>query len=283
MEKPRYPCCIAPVDTTFMRTKPLIGGSTLTEEQVLEITNAKQLENVKRLNVWSCDLSDIKIIRKLPNLEVCSVSSNFIESLEDFKDCVNLKELFARNNNISELHEICHLKNLVNLRVLWIDKNPVSQLEGYRETVLRALPHLEKLDNLVVTSEEVNLAQTNGMEICLPDQKEPTPHQQEEVPRFSNWKEAITHSIEEINKVRAEHGLPTLSLENLMPDHYMSTHNSEREEEDEKEEEKEENEEFTKNTHILQAVLQLVKELDELSLKLVRKSIDRKLETMGAV
>lgn len=254
-----------------MRTKPLIGGSTLTEEQVLEITNAKQLENVKRLNVWSCDLSDIKIIRKLPNLEVCSVSSNFIESLEDFKDCVSLKELFARNNNISELHEICHLKNLVNLRVLWIDKNPVSQLEGYRETVLRALPHLEKLDNLVVTSEEVSLAQTNGMEICLPDQKEPTPHQQEEVPRFSNWKEAITHSIEEINKVRAEHGLPTLSLENLLPDHYMSTHNSER------------NEEFTKNTHILQAVLQLVKELDELSLKLVRKSIDRKLETMGAV
>lgn len=82
------------------------------------------------------------------NVFLINFSSNFIESLEDFKDCVNLKELFARNNNISELHEICHLKNLVNLRVLWIDKNPVSQLEGYRETVLRALPHLEKLDNL---------------------------------------------------------------------------------------------------------------------------------------
>ena len=52
MENPRYPCCIAPVDTTFMRTKPLIGGATLTEEQVLDIANAKLLENVKRLNVW---------------------------------------------------------------------------------------------------------------------------------------------------------------------------------------------------------------------------------------
>lgn len=234
----------------------------MTEEQVLEITNAKELEDVKRLNVWSCDLSDVKIIRKLPNLEVCSVSSNFLESLEDFKECLNLKELFARNNNISELHEICYLKNLTNLRVLWIDRNPVSQLEGYRETVLRALPNLEKLDNTVVTPEEVELAQETGIDICLPEQKDLSPRPQKEVPTFSNWKEVIKHSIEEINKVRTEHGLQVLSIENLLPADYICSHNSER------------------NTHILQAVLQLIKELDVLSLKLVRKSIDRKLETM---
>lgn len=122
------------------------------------------------------ELTDVSIVKKLPNVEVLSLrlvcffyiykifkikisivfnffffltfSVNDISSLEDFAFCNNLQELYIRKNKISELGEIRHLKDLVNLRNLWLADNPCAESDDYRLTVIRALPQLQKLDNM---------------------------------------------------------------------------------------------------------------------------------------
>ena len=76
----------------------------------------------------------------------CSV--NDITTLEDFSYCPNLQELYIRNNKIGDLRQICYLKDLDKLRILWLADNPCATVDNYRSTVLRNLPGLQKLDNI---------------------------------------------------------------------------------------------------------------------------------------
>ena len=95
---------------------------------------------------------------------------NQIIFLSDFQYCRNLQELFVRKNNIKSLTEILWLRDLQKLRNLWLAENPCAEgnyrlvknirtrgarvLYRYRQTVIRNLPQLEKLDNMAVTPEE---------------------------------------------------------------------------------------------------------------------------------
>lgn len=75
-------------------------------------------------------------------------SVNDITTLEDFQHCENLQELYIRNNKIENLCEICYLKKCEKLRILWLADNPCANRENYRDTVLKNLPNLQKLDNV---------------------------------------------------------------------------------------------------------------------------------------
>ena len=59
-----------------------------------------------------------------------------------------------RKNKISALAEVKYLKNLTNLKVLWLWDNPCCEHSLYRLYVIKYLPNLEKLDNACVTTEE---------------------------------------------------------------------------------------------------------------------------------
>lgn len=63
--------------------------------------------------------------------------------------CQQLRELYVRRNRIPSLAELFYLKDLPRLRVLWLAENPCCGADPrhYRMTVLRSLPHLQKLDN----------------------------------------------------------------------------------------------------------------------------------------
>lgn len=63
--------------------------------------------------------------------------------------CRQLSELYLRKNRIPSLAELFYLKGLPRLRVLWLAENPCCGAcpHLYRMTVLRNLPHLQKLDN----------------------------------------------------------------------------------------------------------------------------------------
>ncbi len=83
---------------------------------------------------------------------------NNISTLSPFQHCPKLQELYLRKNKIGDLREVVHLSRLPQLKVLWLSENPVSELPLYRETVLKLLPQLKKLDNQLVTPEEVGRA-----------------------------------------------------------------------------------------------------------------------------
>ena len=65
-----------------------------------------KINTIKYIILWGCELDDVSIFRKMPNLEVISLSINNLKTLKDFKDLKNLKELYLRKNKISDIKEL---------------------------------------------------------------------------------------------------------------------------------------------------------------------------------
>jgi len=127
----------------------------LTEDMIVARTRVSNMASVKKLNCWGADLTDISIVRKLEGVEMLSLSLNSLSSLSDFQHCRNLQELFVRKNKINSLAELVWLRDLPKLRHLWLAENPCAEGNPrYRQTVIHNLPQLEKLDNIIISSEE---------------------------------------------------------------------------------------------------------------------------------
>ena len=120
----------------------------LTKEYILsKYQKFSDISEIKKLNIWGEDIQDISILSKMPNLEILSLSSNQISSLTPLSACLNLREIYLRNNNINSFEELYHLRHLFNLKVLWLEGNPICEDIFYREKVLNLLPQVIYLDN----------------------------------------------------------------------------------------------------------------------------------------
>ncbi|KAI4468003.1 leucine rich repeat protein [Holotrichia oblita] len=105
-------------------------------------TKISDLSKIKRLNCWGSELADVSILRRMSSVQVLSLrnrtyshdllccSINKIENLEDFQYCKKLEELYIRQNNIKDLNQVYYLKNLANLKHLWLGENPCANVEG---------------------------------------------------------------------------------------------------------------------------------------------------------
>lgn len=269
--------------------------SRLSEQQILSRSRASSLENVKNLNFWGSDLSDISVLRQMPNVEVLSLSVNNISSLEDFAHCPRLRELYLRKNNIEDINEIGCLKNLPKLRVLWLSDNPCANVDHYRMTVLKNLPKLTKLDTVVVEESEVIEAAKEGTDIKTPDDipvhdleltatvgkdaLKTVSALSEDVNQPVSVEKcdpesAQSNLVNETNKLRAQLGLKPLLLDDQTngattiaatnahtkkPETVSPT---------------------PRNQNIVSAVLTLVQELDRTSLLSLRQEIDQQLKDL---
>jgi hypothetical protein len=135
---------------------------------VLSKTRLENLNEVRNLNLWGNELTDVTLLSSLPNLEIISLSINQITTLSTFSHCTKLKEIYLRKNCISDVAEVVYLQGLRELHTLWLSDNPCAMNnteEGpwYRPFVLRMLPQLRKLDNILITAEErANALATNN-------------------------------------------------------------------------------------------------------------------------
>jgi hypothetical protein len=144
-------------EITYFRQKariPMAQPGKLTEALLLKKAKASTLADVRNLSLWGSHLSDISLIAKLPNVETIALSVNEIDSLEPFSHCPKLRELFLRKNRIGAFGELEHLRNLAELRVLWLTDNPVTEEPDYRERTIALLPGLTKLDEIDIAAEE---------------------------------------------------------------------------------------------------------------------------------
>ena len=119
----------------------------LTKEEIEKKYPGKKLEDIKILDFYGNDFSNIDIISKMKSLKVISLSSNKVSSLKPFKDLPNLKELFLRDNIIENVEEIDYLKSCNKLNALWLEENPVCKKDDYKLHLVKTLPNLKKLDN----------------------------------------------------------------------------------------------------------------------------------------
>ena len=127
--------------------------------------------------------------------------------------CSNLSELYIRNNNIHDLDEIFYLKNLKHLKILWLADNECAlntSDSNYRLTVLRNLPGLQKLDNQLVTKEELDKALEVGRLIDMPSIRiESNNNVNSDLNKFlmplTDDLKALISSIEETDCVEIQH------------------------------------------------------------------------------
>lgn len=173
----------------------------LSENMVYSKTRTQNLNNVKQLNAWGSELTDVSIVRNMPFVQVLSLSVNKISTLEEFAACRNLQELYLRENNIRDLDQINHLQDLPFLRKLWLAGNPCAERADYRQTVLRVLPHLETLDNVNVTQEEVDQARSASGVQYEQARTSPRPPSSDQADDYEDEEEETTanHLVQGVN------------------------------------------------------------------------------------
>ncbi|XP_042354131.1 cilia and flagella associated protein 410 [Plectropomus leopardus] len=237
----------------------------LTRKQVLAKAKASDLESVKKLNCWGCNLTDISIFSQMANIEVLTLSVNSISSLAPLSGCLSLCELYLRRNNVPSLSELSHLRPLTRLRVLWLAENPCCGTDSsrYRLTVLRCLPRLQKLDNQVVAEDEIALALMEGEEVTTPPGSVQNQLSTNGLPDAETENDPLNYNMEETNKIREELGMKLLSRDKFPSLSSPSTR---------------ENKLTLKKTHTLDAVLLLLKDLDEEELHIVHTATQNRLQ-----
>ncbi|XP_028395257.1 cilia- and flagella-associated protein 410-like [Dendronephthya gigantea] len=245
---------------------------TLTEDVVLSRSRATSLSKVKKLNCWGSSISDVSILRRMPNVEVITLSVNEIDSLKDFAHCTKLKELYLRRNSIADLDEIHFLKDLPCLKVLWLSDNPCSDVQDYRSVVLRNLPNIERLDNVdvclneiseVITENIPDVASCNREDDCEVDDlaKSGTSEMQ-------NEESSAQELLDQTNMLCTQGGpQPTEGVLISTEERPMSCGETGLNT-------------SPKNSNLLSAVLLLLNDMSEEELKVVQKEVHQKLDTM---
>ncbi|CAB1416447.1 unnamed protein product [Pleuronectes platessa] len=238
----------------------------LTRKLVLAKAKASDLDSVKKLNCWGCNLTDISIFSQIPNITVLTLSVNSISSLAPLADCLSLCELYLRRNMIPSLSELSHLRPLTRLRVLWFAENPCCGTESrqYRLTVLRCLPCLQRLDNQVVTEDEMALAMMEGDVVTMPPNNAPNQLSTNGLPEAETENDPLNYNMEETNKIREGLGMKPLSRDKFSSLSSPST---------------KETKLSMKKRHTLDAVLLLLNDLDEEELGFVHTATQNRLQT----
>ena len=126
----------------------------LTRELIVQKVRSDKLAQIKNLNLWGNNIDNVDILTQMPSLEIVSLSVNKISTLKPFAELPKLRELYLRNNMISDLNEIKYLIGCENLSILWLSENPICKNKNYRYVVVGILPQLEKLDDVAITEVE---------------------------------------------------------------------------------------------------------------------------------
>lgn len=156
----------------------------LTFELITQKAKCHNFKFIDKLNFWGSSLGDITIISELKNLKVLSLTMNKITTLQPLASCEKLEEIYMRKNLIPNLSEVTHLKNLPNLRILWLSENPCCTDPNYRAKVAAALPQLAKLDDIAISPQEREMGKNLIVEEERNYHTEERNYHEEEIPRF---------------------------------------------------------------------------------------------------
>uniref|UniRef100_A0A023F2L4 Protein phosphatase 1 regulatory subunit n=1 Tax=Triatoma infestans TaxID=30076 RepID=A0A023F2L4_TRIIF len=108
-------------------------------------------------------ISKIENLGKLKKLEYINFSLNNITKVENLEGCESLEKLDFTLNFIGDLLSIEKLKSNIHLHTLYLNGNPCTDYEGYRDYVIATLPNLKYLDGQeILRSERIQALQRLG-------------------------------------------------------------------------------------------------------------------------
>lgn len=113
-------------------------------------------EHCKRLKILFLQSNQISVIEnlKLRELRYLNLALNNIRKIENLEFCESLEKLDLTINFIQDLQSVENLKANFSLRELHLIGNPCTEIEGYREFIIGALPSLENLDGIEILKSE---------------------------------------------------------------------------------------------------------------------------------
>ena len=118
---------------------------------ITEIKGLSKLTNLEGLDLLYNKISEIKGLENLTNLQKLDLGENRITDIKGLDALINLKELSFFVNRISEIKE---LENLTNLQYLHLGRNKIKEIKG--------LEHLTKLQVLFLSNNQI--AEIKGVE-----------------------------------------------------------------------------------------------------------------------
>ncbi|KAL4467764.1 hypothetical protein ABPG74_013099 [Tetrahymena malaccensis] len=283
-------------------------GKPLSEDLIKQKTRQDSLQMIRNLNLWGQDIDDLKVLRNMPNLEVLSLSVNKITTLKDIEYCHKLQELYLRKNSIADISEIKYLSQLKQLKVLWLSDNPCAGIQNYREIVIKALPYLEKLDNVNITPEDKMNCQNIELDFMEEAnnnnnvgssssnnnryssyQNQPQQQQQQYNPSpmnrmndYNSYQENNNYSQQYQQSSASRVSNNNYNTRNNNPSTVQQNNNQQTNYEEVQQinnVSQVDDQLVNRNSNIVCAILSLLKELDYNSLEIIRRDVDRKISS----
>ncbi|EAR86710.2 hypothetical protein TTHERM_00197740 (macronuclear) [Tetrahymena thermophila SB210] len=284
-------------------------GKPLSEDLIKQKTRQDSLQMIRNLNLWGQDIDDLKVLRNMPNLEVLSLSVNKITTLKDIEYCHKLQELYLRKNSIADISEIKYLSQLKQLKVLWLSDNPCASIPNYREIVIKSLPYLEKLDNVNITPEDKmncqnieldfmeEVANNNNVGSSTSNnnryssyQNQPQQQQQQQynpspmnrMNDYNTYQENNNYSQQYQQSSATRASSNNYNTRNNNPSTVQQNNNQQTNYEEVQQMNNVsqiDDQLVNRNSNIVCAILSLLKELDYNSLEIIRRDVDRKINS----
>lgn len=141
-------------------TKELVELS-LSGNCISRIEGLNHLINLQHLDISNNNLSNLDGLNfeKLSKLNYLAFDSNYVTTLSSLKKATSLLEIYAGNNQISQLREIFYLKNISSLLILDCIGNPFAdESNHYRLFLIYHLQNIKALDGIPVDCDEGGMA-----------------------------------------------------------------------------------------------------------------------------
>ena len=149
---------------------------SIQSNRITKLENLSSLVNLREFYLSDNGLTKIEGLDALVNLKVLDLSNNQIERIENLKGLAALEELWFSNNKLSHWEDLDQLRELTNLKCLYLEHNPLYYINNrkpstiimdnqvnnadYRRKIMLTLPNLEQIDATICvkTSSILNLS-----------------------------------------------------------------------------------------------------------------------------
>jgi len=134
----------------------------LHENGISKVEGLDNLHNLDKLNLSSNPLKKLENMDNLRNLTTLIIEKCFFNSVDSIREIVKLSKLSVLNiskNNIENPEILDLLKQLLELKVLYLKGNPcVKSIPSYRKNTVSSIPALTYLDDRPIFENERRLA-----------------------------------------------------------------------------------------------------------------------------
>ena len=109
-------------------------------------------DNYKKASFNNKQLKNMPIIKHFNKIEILYLNDNDISTLSFCQDLPNLKELYMKNNKITDLKEIDYLSLCKNLHTIYLKGNPIQLNNGqiYMKRIKRAVSLIKNIDGIKI-------------------------------------------------------------------------------------------------------------------------------------